>query len=245
MLTALKQTEENRPMLIQIRRNCESDENRARENAEAQPAQTEHLREEVAQGFLYTHSRANVNSSKLLEVASFSYALIEMLAERGIITIEELDQKKNQVNKRLAEQFAEKGMGVALTAEEKDADGDSLNTEIDCENRLHLCHAACCRLRFALTARDVERGRVKWNLGQPYMIRQGEDGYCHHLDRAKQHCGIYEDRPFVCRAYDCRKDKRIWEDFDKRTISPELENLIAQLKTNGCNAEQPEDEVIG
>src|SRR5262245_46474845 len=140
MLKAIKQTQEYRPMLIKIRRNCESSEHRARENAEAQPARVEDLREEVAQGFLYAHSRANVNSSKLLEVASFSYALIELLAERGVITLEELDLKKDQINQRLAEKFAEKGMGVALTTEEKDANGASLSMEIDCENRLHLCH---------------------------------------------------------------------------------------------------------
>jgi Fe-S-cluster containining protein len=220
-------------MLIQIRRGSENGGGRSGQKAEEEgPAPAEALREEVAKGFLYAHSRANVNSSKLLEVSAFSYALIELLAERGVITIEELDEKKDQVTKRLAEKFAEKGMGVALTAEERDADGTSLSTEIDCENRLHLCHAACCRLRFALTAREVEEGRVKWNLGQPYMIRQGDDGYCHHLDRAHQRCGIYEDRPFVCRAYDCRKDRRIWEDFENRIVSPDLENLVTKLKAS-------------
>jgi Fe-S-cluster containining protein len=219
-------------MLIQIRRRSENGRGAPAQSVEARPAPLEGLREEVAQGFLYAHSRANVNSSKLLEVSAFSYALIELLAERGLITIEELDERKDQVTKRLAEKFAEKGMGVALTAEEKDATGASLNTEIDCENRLHLCHAACCRLRFALTAHEVEEGRVKWNLGQPYMIRQDEDGYCHHQDRANQRCGIYEDRPFVCRAYDCRKDSRIWEDFENRIISPELENLVTKLKAS-------------
>jgi hypothetical protein len=224
MSTAIRESPDKRPRLIQIRGRSEG-----RAGQETQLARVEELREEVARGFLYAHSRANVNSSQLLEVSAFSYALIELLAERGLITVEELDEKKNQITKRLAEKFAAKGMGVALTAEEKGDDGASLNAEIDCENRLHLCHAACCRLRFALTVRDVEEGRVKWNLGQPYMIRQGDDGYCHHLDRPSQRCGIYEDRPFVCRAYDCRQDQRIWEDFEKRVINPELDNLIAQL----------------
>jgi hypothetical protein len=226
--TSVAEPRAKRPALIQIRRRHESDG--AGRGAEAQPAPAERLREEVAQGFLYAHSRANVNSSKLLEVSSFAYALIELLAERGVITVEELDERKEQVTKRLAEKFAERGMGVALTAEEKDAEGASLNAEIDCENRLQQCHAACCRLRFALTVRDVEAGRVKWNLGQPYMIRQGEDGYCHHLDRANHQCGIYEDRPFVCRAYDCRTDARIWEDFENGVINPDLESLLDKLK---------------
>lgn len=224
MSTSITETQEAPPRtLIQISRRAERD-------GEPRPAPVEALREEVARGFLYAHSRANVNSSKLLEVSAFSYALVELLAERGVITVEELDERKAQVSKRLAEKFAERGMGVALTAEEKDADGSSPNAEIDCGSRLHLCHAACCRLRFALTVRDVEAGRVRWNLGQPYMIRQGEDGYCHHLDRAEHRCGIYEERPFVCRAYDCRKDERIWEDFENRVVSPELENLIAKLQ---------------
>jgi Fe-S-cluster containining protein len=228
MSTSITESQAQRPMLIQIRRR--SGNGGAGQSAEARPAPVEELREEVAQGFLYSHSRANVNSSKLLEVTAFSYALIELLAERGLITVEELDERKAQVGKRLAEKFAEKGMGVALTAEEKGADGTSLSTQIDCENRLHLCHAACCRLRFALTAREVEEGHIKWNLGQPYMIRQGDDGYCYHLDREHQRCGTYEERPFVCRAYDCRKDQRIWEDFENRAINPELENLVTKLK---------------
>jgi len=228
MSTSVAEAQSKRPTLIQIRRRSEGGAGRG---GGADAAPTERLREEVAQGLLYAHSRANVNSSKLLEVSAFSYALIELLAERGVITVEELDERKEQVGKRLAEKFAERGMGVALTAEESDADGRPPKAEIDCENRLHLCHAACCRLRFALTVRDVEEGRVKWNLGQPYMIRQGEDGYCHHLDRSDHRCGIYEHRPFVCRAYDCRSDKRIWEDFDGGVISPELENLIAKLKS--------------
>jgi hypothetical protein len=235
MSTAIKGSQEERPQLIRIERNRASGAGARRPEVELPSPTLESLREEVAGGFLYAHSRANANSNKVLEVASFSYALIELLSERGLITIEELDERKEQVHKRLAEKFAEKGMGVALTMEEKETDGGSPNVEIDCENRLHLCQAACCRLRFALTVRDVEKGNVKWNLGQPYMIRQGADGYCHHLDRESQRCGVYEDRPFVCRAYDCRKDQRIWQDFEKRIVSPELERLVARLKSNGSD----------
>lgn len=195
---------------------------------------TDRLREEVARGLLYTHSRANANSSKLLEVASFSYALIELLQERGVIQLEELDERKQQVNARLSQKFIETGMGVALTKEEHEENGQRKTVANDCENRLHLCHAACCRLRFALSARDVENGKVKWNLGQPYMIRQGADGYCHHLDRTSKFCSIYEDRPFVCRAYDCRKDERIWKDFEAREINPELEEFLQRpFRRNG------------
>ncbi len=79
------------------------------------PNRFEDLRNDVAEGLMYSHSRENANTSKVLEVASFSYALIELLSERGLISIEELDQRKRKVGQRLVEKFAEKGMGVALT----------------------------------------------------------------------------------------------------------------------------------
>jgi Fe-S-cluster containining protein len=187
---------------------------------------TEELREEFAEGLMYSHSRENANTSKVLEVASFSYALIELLNERGVISLEELDERKRKVGQRLVEKFAEKGMGVALTDDEKDKYAYERTVEIDCENRLALCRGACCRLSFALSVQDLEEGTVKWELGRPYMIRRKTDGYCHHLETEQKRCGIYEQRPIVCRAYDCRKDKRIWEDFENRVVSPDLENLF-------------------
>jgi Fe-S-cluster containining protein len=189
---------------------------------------TEQLRDELAQGLLYLHSRTNANTSKTLEVASFAYALIELLAERGIISITQLDERKKLVGQRLVELFVQKGMGVALTKEEQDKYTYQNEVRIDCENRVHLCRASCCRLRFALSLQDVEEGGVKWDLGQPYMIRQGPDGYCHHFERQAQCCGIYNSRPVVCRGYDCRHDKRIWLDFDNKIVNPDLDRIFEQ-----------------
>jgi hypothetical protein len=190
-----------------------------------QPAQ-EQLRDELAEGLMYLHSRANANTSKVLEVASFSYALIELLMERGLITVEELDERKRKVGQRLVEKFTENGMGVALTDGEQDKYTFESSVQIDCENRLHLCRGACCRLSFALTVQDLEEGKVKWNFARPYMIRHDEDGYCHHVERETKRCNIYDGRPVICRAYDCRKDARIWADFDNKVVSPDLQKLF-------------------
>jgi hypothetical protein len=195
----------------------------------------ETLREEVAEGLLYAHSRENANTSKVLEVASFAYALIELLIERGVIAVEELDERKRQVGQRLVEKFAAKGMGVALTKDEQDKYSVQSETRIDCENRVHLCRAACCRLRFALSVQDLEEGQVKWDLGHPYMIRHDSDGYCHHLERQTTCCGIYAQ-------------KRIWADFERKIVSPELDNLFQQSGSNGhqgttCQVAAVEDAV--
>jgi Fe-S-cluster containining protein len=105
--------------------------------------------------------------------------------------------------------------------------------EIDCANRLHLCKAACCRLRFALSHQDVEEGIVQWEFAHPYFIAQDKDGYCNHLDRSCMNCTIHENRPVPCRAYDCRNDSRIWANFDERIVSDELEKLFASDSQDG------------
>ena len=184
-------------------------------------------RDEVARGLEYSHRRAGQNTAKILEIAAFAYGTVELLAEKGIITIEELDERKKTIAARLGEKYRELGMGVVRSEPDADKYAFEGGAEIDCENRVHLCHAACCRLQFALTRQDVEEGVVKWEFGRPYMIRQDEDGYCTHLERGSCRCGVYERRPLACRAYDCRKDDRIWADFEARVPSPKLDELLA------------------
>jgi Fe-S-cluster containining protein len=198
----------------------------------------EELRKEIVQGFLYSHTRANDNTGKALEVASFCYALIELLNEKGIITIEELDERKKAVGKRLVKKFAEKGMGVvALQENEQDKYTFDQEVEIDCARRIHICHAICCRLDFALSKQDIEEGILKWNLGRPYMIAKDADGYCQHLDRDRCQCTVREHRPVACRGYDCRKDERIWLDFEKGIINPKLDEVFPKGSMSADNVE--------
>lgn len=194
----------------------------------------EKMRAEVAGGLRYTHTRANANTAKLLEVASFAYAAIEILAERGLLSIEELDQRKKVIADRLVEKFRQEGIGAAYQDPEHDKYSFEATVEIDCASRIHFCKAACCRLRFALSRQDVEEGVVQWDFSHPYFIAQGEDGYCRHLDRGCMGCSIHAQRPVPCRGYDCRQDKRIWSDFAQRIVSPELDKLFG-------SAQQDED----
>lgn len=184
------------------------------------------LRDEVAGGLRYAHTRTNTNTGKLLEVASFAYAAIELLSEQRLIQIEDLDERKKAVAGRLVEKFADQGMGVVYQQPEHDKYGFDGEVRIDCENRVHLCQAACCRLRFALSKQDVEEGMAKWDFARPYLIARGPDGYCQHLDRGTLGCSIHAQRPVPCRAYDCREDKRIWTDFENKIVSSDLEKLF-------------------
>lgn len=181
------------------------------------------VRKEVVEGLLYTHSRLNANTTKTLEVAAFLYALIDLLNENGFINIDELDKRKRMMGQRLGTDYCKSGMGVVLQDPQPDKYTFKRSVGIDCENRVHLCKATCCRLPFALSKQDLTEGVVHWNLGEPYLINQSSDGYCSHLDRTRYNCTVHEYRPVPCRAFDCRRDKRIWLDFEEKIPNPLVE----------------------
>ena len=178
--------------------------------------------DQVARGFLDTHSRLNASIGKTLEVSSFIFGLVELLTEKGIVSIEELDARQREVARRLEEQLRSQGATVTLQEPEMDKYTFSSNVAIDCPDRIALCRAACCKLPFALSRQDVREGIVRWDLGNPYIIAHNPEGYCEHLDGAACSCTIRENRPVPCRAYDCRNEKRIWLDFEGRVINPRI-----------------------
>jgi Fe-S-cluster containining protein len=96
---------------------------------------------------------------------------------------------------------------------------EPVEVEVDCEARMHICKAACCTLPFPLSADEIEAGKVKWDLGHPYVIRQSAEGYCVHNDGSTGGCSVYDHRPGVCRAYSCAGDERIWLDFDNMVLN--------------------------
>jgi Fe-S-cluster containining protein len=92
---------------------------------------------------------------------------------------------------------------------------------IPCAELIALCQARCCTLSFALSTEDLDEGVVRWDYGQPYLIAQrASDGYCVHNDPDRRGCTVHRFRPRVCRTYDCRRDARVWIDYDARIPAP-------------------------
>jgi Fe-S-cluster containining protein len=92
---------------------------------------------------------------------------------------------------------------------------------IPCDELIPLCGARCCTLSFSLSTEDLEEGVIRWDYAQPYLIRQrASDGYCVHNDPDSRGCTVHAYRPRVCRSYDCRKDKRVWIDYEARISAP-------------------------
>ena len=130
----------------------------------------DYLLQEIAKGLRYSHIRINSNTSKTLQSTSFLYALIELLNEKGLLTIEELDDRKKQVAERLVERFKESGIGLMYQDKEYDKYTFEQEAYVNCQSRLHICKAICCKFPFALSKQDVEEGIIRWDFGRPYMI---------------------------------------------------------------------------
>jgi len=188
------------------------------------------IQKDLSSGFLYTHNRINDNTSKILESTSFLYALIELLVEKNLLTIEELDQRKRQVAERLVKRFIDSGLGLMYQDPEYDKYTFDKEADVDCESRLDTCKAVCCKLPFALSRQDVEERIIRWEFSRPYLIAHGEDGYCVHLDRNTYKCTVREHRTVPCRSFDCRNNEQwhVWVDFEKKILNSELVERIGR-----------------
>jgi Fe-S-cluster containining protein len=176
---------------------------------------------EIIEGFLNSYRQLDAGLTRVYEASAHIYSLIELLLAKGIIGIEELEERKKIIEKRLEDSYKKAKIGVRLQQNEVDKYKITEEVKIDCENRKHICRAACCRLTYSLSVQDIYEG-IRWDLGKPFLNARGPNGYCVHLRPDVLECSIYEQRSASCRNYDCRNDKRIWLDFDKMVINPQL-----------------------
>lgn len=89
--------------------------------------------------------------------------------------------------------------------------------DIDCAALAPLCKVRCCRIfDIELSPEDLADG-IQWELGAPYLLKRGHGG-CTYLGPSG--CTTYETRPATCRSYDCREDKRVWLDWEKKIPAP-------------------------
>jgi Fe-S-cluster containining protein len=127
---------------------------------------------------------------------------------------EEITEEQREYIKKMIEKLMEKQILVVYGDEDND------------EERRKICRSICCSFTFALTKKDLEKGIVQWNQKKPYFIARDADGYCLHLDRKTLRCTIWEDRPERCRKYDCRNDKNVWIDWERKMIN---QNVFSHL----------------
>ncbi|MCG2634743.1 MAG: YkgJ family cysteine cluster protein [Gammaproteobacteria bacterium] len=70
---------------------------------------------------------------------------------------------------------------------------------VTCDN----CEACCCRLEVLLiTDTGVPGHLIDTDAWGASVMARLDDGWCVALDRKSMRCTIYENRPYVCRAFE-------------------------------------------
>lgn len=177
------------------------------------------LRHDLDAGLRFDHLLAMETKLDVQEASTAIYALMEELVARGLVDLRALEERRQRLRQREAERARQQTFVNVAPPADKYALGTL--PQIDCAARIPLCKGRCCRLTFPLSFQDLDEGVVKWDYARPYQIRRREDGYCTHSDGETRGCRVYEQRPGICRTYDCRNDKRIWIDFDACIPAPE------------------------
>ena len=180
----------------------------------------EALERQVERGSFFAHTALGRTSNHLREIESFTYGILDVLLAKKLVSPEEVAAAVENVRSETAASGEVPGPGVAIRLDPPEQQA-AAEVKVDCAARMHVCHAICCKLDFALTHEEVESGKIKWDLGRPYFIRHEAHGACTHQDCKSGCCRIYADRPAICRTYSCANDKRIWKDFEKMELNTE------------------------
>jgi len=168
-------------------------------------------REEVEGGLRHLHVMEMQTKLDLADATARVLALTEELIARGVVSMRAIEQRMDRVRAAENERTAEQATVQVAPMVDKYQVTDL--PDIDCASLVPLCKGRCCRLSFPLSFQDLDEQIVRFDYAMPYLIRQGEDGYCTHSDPGARRCRVYQARPVTCRTYDCRKDARIWKDF--------------------------------
>jgi hypothetical protein len=180
---------------------------------------TDTLLAEVERGFRFLHTLGMQSKIDLVDLNERVLALIETLISAGQLDLRAFEERRAKVAGREAERMNREGHLYVMLNDVADKYVLTDLPDIDCKKRLPVCKARCCTLGFPLSVQDLDEHVVKWDYGRPYHIRLSDDAYCVHNAPDSRTCRIYDQRPAVCRSYDCCKDERIWKDFDRGIIA--------------------------
>jgi Putative zinc- or iron-chelating domain len=175
-------------------------------------------RKDLESSLRFVHVMEMQTKHDVFETSVRVLALLEEMIAHGQVDLVSFDARRERIRaQELARTNAQTTVSVAPTVDKYKMTG---LPDIDCTSLLPICQGRCCQLSFPLTFQDLDEGVIRFEYQRPYLIRhRAEDGYCVHSTEHKT-CGVYAQRPAICRSYDCRRDKRIWTDFENKVPAP-------------------------
>jgi Fe-S-cluster containining protein len=202
----------------------------------------ENLHRQLERNALFTHGALNNLSARINESDSFLYAIIDLMIKKGVLATEEIETFVQEVRKESIKKNETAHPSLSMRV---DAGSDNDYTPVNCEERLHVCKAICCKLDFALNAEEIEEGHIRWDMGRPYFIRHEANGFCTHLNMKTKGCGVYGHRPGVCKKYSCATDTRIWKNFERMELNQEwINTYLKEAKVKLVDASMFTDQKI-
>lgn len=175
------------------------------------------LNSQLERGSLFAHTALGENAMRLAQLQAVVHGLADLLIAQGSISGSDLAKSIQHADEELRQRGEQLGPGTLIRVDT--IEDTPAAAVVDCESRLHICQAVCCRLNFALSVEEIEDGHARWDLGLPYHIRKQPNGCCVHQNG--KGCSIYDHRPGVCRRYSCARDPRIWTDFEGMHLNHE------------------------
>lgn len=177
------------------------------------------LRDDMDRALRFLHIMGMQTKNDVADLGARLLALVEELVAGGAVDLRALDERRERARARENERARSQAhVEVADAVDKYRIDG---SPKIDCASLIPICKGRCCRLSFPLSFQDLDEGVLKFEYGAPYRIRKRLDQYCVHSDAATRACTVYQQRPAICRNYDCRNDRRIWLDFEQRIPAPD------------------------
>ena len=137
----------------------------------------ERLNRQIERGNLFAHTSSSIHATRMNEIESFLYGTIDLLIQEGVLSEKTIQERVKQLQEEMQLRNETINAGVALRIDANNQTEEKKET-INCAERIHLCKAVCCQLNFALNTEEIESGKVKWDMGRPYFIRQEKDCYC-------------------------------------------------------------------
>lgn len=186
-------------------------------------------RKELERGLRFLNNAVTQMRDELLQLGAQVVTLTRLLEERGSVSQAEVVAALPEAVREVRESDeASPPLRVEIAPTDQDKH-DIVSPPIPCAELLPLCQARCCRLTFTLSTQDLEEREVRWDYARPYWNLRRADGYCVHNQPGTLGCTVYQHRPAPCRRFDCRRDGRIWTDFERRIPAPVQDEDVITL----------------
>src|SRR5690349_9637103 len=106
---------------------------------------------------LWSHGMHTATLDRMHDLATWVFAGLEVLMEKGVVTSDELAQIRARVREKLEERHWSQQVGFALNDDQTDK-YKAKPSLVDCDARMSLCKGVCCWMDHPLQVADIDEG---------------------------------------------------------------------------------------